>query len=145
MLFRSQAQIEHANPIIEQTLNNQRQTKMLMPRLTTLENAQETTERWSRVLEHVSTQTPPQVWLTGVRCQAPDPTKPILVSFQGLSLSQEPVGELILRLQNCADLDRLTLKYTQEKLIEQSKATEFMVEADLVGTARQVTQEEDAK
>jgi len=49
-------------------------------------------------------------------------------------MSQQPVGELILRLQNSADLANVSLSYTQEKLIQQTKTTEFQVTADLNGT-----------
>lgn len=137
-----QAQIERAKPLIARTEANRREMSVLLPRLTTLEDAQQTSDRWHRVLQHVSTQTPPETWLTGVRCLGGDPKKAIQVSFQGMSLSQDPVAELILRFQTAADLGNVNLKYTQEKLIEQSKATEFMVEADLKGTEPKKVAEE---
>lgn len=140
-----QAQIDRAKPLLAQTEANQRQRSELMPRLSTLEDAQTTTERWGRVLGYLTTQTPPQAWLTGVRCLGSDPKKPIVLSFSGVALAQEPVGELILRLQNSDDLANVNLKFTQEKLIDQSKATEFLVEADIVGTEPKKSLEEEAK
>jgi hypothetical protein len=61
-------------------------------------------------------------------------------------MSQQPVGDLILRLQNSSDMGNVTLAYTQEKLINQLKTTEYQVVADLVGTApKQGLQEEKAQ
>ena len=140
-----QAQIERAKPLIAKTEENLRLTADLTPRLNTLEDAQKTTERWGRVLSYLTTQTPPQAGLTAIRCQGADPKRPIMVSFGGVALAQEPVGELILRLQNSDDLSNLTLKFTQEKLIDQAKATEFLVEADLAGTEPKKSLEEEAK
>ncbi|MEA2552503.1 MAG: hypothetical protein QOJ65_679 [Fimbriimonadaceae bacterium] len=138
-----QAQIERAKPLIAQTEDNQRQQAKLTPRLKTLENAQGETTRWERVLSYLTTQTPPQAWLTSVRCASADPKKPVSITFQGVAMSQVPVGELILRLQNSTDLGSVSLRYTQEKLIQQSKTTEFQVDAALMGTEpKQGVQEE---
>lgn len=130
-----QAQIERAKPLIAQTEANQLLQAKLTPRLTTLQNAQEDTQRWDHLLAYLSTQTPPQAWLTGVRCTSGDPKKGVTVTFQGLAMSQQPVAEMILRLQNSVDLSDVNLKYTQEKMIAQQKTTEYQIEAVLQGTA----------
>ena len=137
-----QAQIDRAKPLIAETEANQREQAKLTPRLKTLEDAQADTQRWNSVLSYLTTQTPPQAWLTAVRSQGSDPKKAITVTFTGVAMAQQPVGELILRLQNSPDLGNLNLKYTQEKLIQQNKTTEFQVEADLVGTEPKKTLEE---
>jgi Tfp pilus assembly protein PilN len=138
-----QAQIERAKPLIAQTQANQLEKSKLTPRLTTLEDAQSTTQRWGRVLSYLTTQTPPQTWLTAVRCASADPKKPVNVTFSGVAMSQVPVGEFILRMQNSADLGNVSLAYTQEKLIQQTKTTEFQVNAELYGTAPKQTLEEE--
>jgi Tfp pilus assembly protein PilN len=138
-----QAQIERAKPLIAQTKANNLLKEGLTPRLSTLEDAQGDTTRWNRVLTYLTTQTPPQAWLTSLRCQSADPKKPVQITFQGVAMSQEPVGETILRLQNSPDLGNVQLSYTQEKLIQQTKTTEFQVNADLVGTAPKKTLEEE--
>src|SRR5579885_3369336 len=130
-----QAQIERAKPLIAQTNANNLEKSNLMPRLSTLQDAVGDTQRWNRVLTYLTVQTPPQAWLTAIRCQSADPKKPISVTFTGVAMSQDPVGDLILRMQNSPDLGNVSLNYTQEKLIQQTKTTEFQVNADLVGTA----------
>src|SRR5690348_6167659 len=78
-------QIERAKPLIAQTSANTMETNKLTPRLKTLQDAQADTQRWDRVLNYLTTQTPPQAWLTSVRCNAGDPKKPINVTFQGVA------------------------------------------------------------
>jgi Tfp pilus assembly protein PilN len=130
-----QAQIERAKPLIAQTQANQLEKSKLMPRLSTLEDAVGDTQRWNRVLTYLTTQTPPEAWLTAIRCTNADPKKAVQVTFAGVAMSQVPVGDYILRLQNSSDLGNVTLQYTQEKLIQQTKTTEFQINAELNGTA----------
>lgn len=137
-----QAQIERAKPLIAQTQANQLEKSKLTPRLQTLTDAQGDTQRWNRVLSYLTTQTPTQAWLTAVRCTNADPKKAVQVTFSGVAMSQVPVGEYILRLQNSPDLANVNLSYTQEKLIQQTKTTEFQVDADLAGTEPKKSLEE---
>ena len=140
-----QASIERAKPLIAQTKANNLEKGTLMPRVSTLEDAQGDTQRWDRVLTYLTTQTPPQAWLTAIRCQSADPKKPVQITFAGVAMSQQPVGETILRLQNSADLGNVTLSYTQEKLIQQTKTTEFQVTADIVGTEPKKSPQEEGQ
>lgn len=132
-------------PLLAGIADNNRKRQQLIPRLKTLEDAQAMSERWSRILAHLSTQMPPQAWLTSVRCSAGDPSLPITIAVQGLATSQDPVGEFILRLQTCDDVENVSLRYTQEKLINQSKTTEFQVDAHLKGSAQAVNKQEEGK
>jgi Tfp pilus assembly protein PilN len=129
-----QAQIQRAEPLIRRTEQNDRLKAELAPRVKTLEDAHAASQRWARVLDYFTTQTPPDTYLTSIRCTAGDAQKPVSLALSGIATRQEPVGELILRLQNCEDLENVGLKFTQEKLIDMAKATEFMVEGDLAGT-----------
>jgi Tfp pilus assembly protein PilN len=138
-----QAQIERAKPLIAQTQANQLEKGKLTPRLSTLESAQGDTQRWNRVLDYLTTQTPPDAWLTNIRCAQADAKKAVTVTFSGVAMSQVPVGEYILRLQNSADLANVNLAYTQEKLIQQTKTTEFQVTAELNGTETKKGLEEE--
>lgn len=129
------AQIQKIKPLIAQIDANDEKYSELSPRVKTLEDAQLFTARWDRILNHLSTQTPPHTWLTAVRCTAADPDKPISVAFIGMAEAQEPIGEFILRLQNSQDLENTQLKYTQEKMVNQSKGIEFEIDSDVAGSA----------
>ena len=122
-------------PLVKRIQSNENDYAELAPRLTTLENAQLITGRWTRILDHLSRQTPEQTWLTSIRCTASDPTKPIEVTFVGVSTQQQMVGDFMERLQGCPDLTNVTLKYTMEKLISNISDIEFQVTADINGTA----------
>ncbi len=121
-------------PLIRQIDANDAQENDLKPRLDTLGTAQTTTERWARILQHVSEQTPNQAWLTSLRASHSDQNKPIMATFEGLASSQEPVSEYLFRLQNSSDLDNVSLKYTQEKELGAVKQTQFQIEAEIDGT-----------
>jgi Tfp pilus assembly protein PilN len=135
------AQIVRVKPILAQIEANKADIAAMNPRLETLEGAQQITDRWARILAHLTVQTPDSTWLTSLRSTAADPAKPIEVSLAGLSTHQEPVGEFILRLQGCEDLDTVTLKYTQEKVEQSGKAVEFEIGAGIAGTLEEVKRE----
>jgi Tfp pilus assembly protein PilN len=131
---RMEAQIEKNAPLVRQIAEYQNQYAELAPRLKTLEDAQVVSGRWGRIMTHISRQTPTPTWLTALRVSANDATKPINVSMVGVSSGQEPISEFILRMQNSKDLENVNLKFSQEKVMNFTKAVEFEVTADIVGT-----------
>ena len=132
-----QAHAQKMQPLVKRIDDNKAEFGELEPRLQTLENAQVITGRWGRILDHISKQTPPQTWLTAMRCAATDPSKPVTITFSGLSTKQLLVGEYILRLQNSQDLQNVGLRYTQEKTVVSGHDIEFEISADVNGSADQ--------
>lgn len=122
-------------PMLKEIEANTKELAQLAPRIKTLEGARETTDRWIRIMDHLTRHTPRQTYLTAVRCSASDPTKPIQVSFAGMSPRQDLVGEFILRMQGAVDLENVGLKFTQERLSGQGKGLEFEIMGEIVGTA----------
>lgn len=113
------------------------------PRLATLESAHEVTTKWETILNHLTVQTPREMWLTSIRCVASDPSKPIDVSFQGVASRLDNVGEFILRMQGCEQLENVALKFTQEKVLANSVGIEFDVTSQVAGTAEAVAKDEE--
>lgn len=140
-----EAQAKKNAPLEGQIAESEQSLSVLKPRLTTLQSAQEITDRWNHIMDHLAVQTPPQAWLTGLRCLVTDASKPIQVSFVGVAPNQSPVGEFILRLQNLTDLENVTLNHTSEKLITDTKGIEFQVDADMVGSAEKKVKSEEEK
>jgi Tfp pilus assembly protein PilN len=136
-LSQLQAKNQKMAPMLRQIEQNNKLISTLQPRLATLENAQKMTARWNTILDHLVVNIPDQTWLTAIRCQSQDATKPIEISFVGLSANQELVGDLMLRLQGCAEFDGLNLKYTQEKVVAQGNGIEFELSGSLAGSAEQ--------
>jgi Tfp pilus assembly protein PilN len=140
-----EAQAQRLAPLLAQMEENNKQFGQLSPRLKTLVDAQDLTSRWDRILKHLAVQTPSKTWLTGIRCSAQDPTKPVQVSFIGMAANQDLVGDFILRLQNCTDLESVNLKYTQEKVVAEGIGIEYEVAGDLAGTAQAKPLNEEKK
>lgn len=138
--LRSEAQKQA--PLMSEIEANTKSLSELTPRLSTLEDAQEATNRWSDILNHLTTQTPVGVTLTGVRCVASDPTKPIEANFTGISKQLDIIGETILRLQGCERLENVNLRFAQERLTADNRNIEFEINSTLAGTAEQKPKDE---
>jgi Tfp pilus assembly protein PilN len=129
------AKAQKLQPLVKRIEQNDNDYSEVQPRLTTLQNAQLITGHWSRILDHLTRQTPNETWLTAIRCVSPDPTKPVSITFAGLSTRQELVGDFIMRMQGCPDLTNVNLSFTREKLIADGRDIEFEVTSDIDGTA----------
>ncbi|HRI42931.1 MAG TPA: PilN domain-containing protein [Fimbriimonadaceae bacterium] len=127
--------VARLEPMVKSIDANSKELGILSPRLATLEDAQVATDRWIKILGHLSVNTPEDIWLTNIRCVASDPTKPVTASFVGISTSQDSVANFLIRLQSSPDLVNVTLKQTQEKMVNSRKAIEFDISAELAGTA----------
>ena len=130
-----QHKAQRLQPLAKRIDSNLATYAELQPRLTTLENANLATGHWSRILDHVSKTTPPNTWLTALRCTSSDPTKPTEVIFAGLSDKQELVGDFMLNLQSCVDLTNVHLNFTRPKLTNLTRNIEFEIGSEIEGSA----------
>jgi Tfp pilus assembly protein PilN len=145
---RLRFQLDEIKPLTAQIDQVNTLDSQLEPRVQILQKAQVITQQWDHLLTHFATQTPDHIWLSGVRCQATDPAKPITVTISGISNAQEPVGDFILRLNNLADVENVQLRFTQEKNAATYKGIEFQVDADIKDSIEKkpdVKQEGDPK
>lgn len=126
---------EELQPKMDQVVANEEALALLQPRLASLESATVSTEKWSSLLGHLTTNTPDGVWLTGVNALPPTNTTGVVIALTGLSMSQEAVGVYILRLEAAPELENVTLKYTQEKTGPEGNWTQYEISAVLAGTA----------
>lgn len=140
-----EAKLKKLKPIQEQIDANKKEESNLEPRLTTLVSARNLTNRWARLMEHLSVNTPSNVWLTSFRSSAVDPEKPIHITFNGVGQSQTLVSEMMLRTQNATDLESVTLVGSQEKLFEKTSGIEFEMGGDIVDTAEKKRKKEEDK
>lgn len=121
-------------PMLEEIESVNNEVASMEPKLRTLESAQELTLRWDEILNHLTVQTPGEIYLTNLRCQASDPAKPIEIQFSGMGQRLQTIGEFILRLQSCGQLETVNLKNTQEKMIANATGIEFDILANVAGT-----------
>ncbi|MBS1704237.1 MAG: PilN domain-containing protein [Armatimonadetes bacterium] len=132
-------------PSIDELDEAEKALKDLGPRLTTLEAAQVSTEKWSRILDHVAKNAPSSVWLNQVRSQENKTTKEVTVAFMGMSLDQDGVAEFMLRLKNCEHLSKVDLKFTQGEVQQDKTFIKFEVNASVAGTGEQVDEKKPKK
>ena len=108
----------------------------LNPKLTTLSDARILTSRWANLMGHLAVNTPSDVWLTSFRSTAPDPEKPIHITFNGVGKTQTDVSEMMMRTQNALDLESVNLVGSQEKPFEKVTGMEFEIGGDIVDSAQ---------
>jgi Tfp pilus assembly protein PilN len=136
-------ELQRLEPMKKQIEGIKQLESELQPRLASLEEAQQLTDKWIHILNHFTTQTPKNTWLTNVKSAANDPQKGVMVTLTGLSTAQDPVGEFMQRVQNEPNLQGVLLKYTNEKPTLAGPAIEFELEAEVAGTAPKKTKEEE--
>ncbi|MCC6686128.1 MAG: PilN domain-containing protein [Fimbriimonadaceae bacterium] len=131
-----QAQVDKLKPIKQAIQASEMQFNALSPRLATLQDAAMSTQRWGRVMDHLSHNVPTGVWLTQVKCMQAAVTDPVSIELQGLAPSQELASEFILRVQASEDLENVVLKSTSGDQVNERQLIRFEVKGDLVGTAK---------
>ena len=125
-----QVKITELQPTVHKIEYYEKAIGELKPKLDTLGRARTDTERWRRVLDDLSISLPQKTWLTRIAAVAPsNPTSPeMVVNLNGISASQELVGETMLRIQRSVpDFDHLDLHYTQKSTAGSQSAVEFEV------------------
>lgn len=130
-----EGKLKKLKPIQEQIDAFKKEESNLDPRLQTLQNARLLTNRWANLMGHLAVNTPNDVWLTSFRSSAPDPEKPIHITFNGVGQTQIDVSQMMMRTQNSRDLEAVILVGTQEKLFEKVSGVEFEMAGDIVNTA----------
>jgi len=137
-LGRDQAQanlkLSQLKPLVAKTEFNEKLTNELLPRVDTLENAQKTSDRWSRILAHFTQNTPSGVWLTALKANCDDVKKPISLTLTGKGVDQKTIADLILRASSLQDLENVNLKYSELRQESENHAIDFEVGADVSGT-----------
>ncbi len=128
---------DEMKPTLDELAANQDSLEAMRPRVETLETAQKDSSKWEEVLAYLTVNTPPGTWLTNVKGFKQDSTTPMVLTFNGVSTTQESVGEFQYRLGGCSELQNPQLKFTQPKFSDQFRQFEFEITADLKGTAEE--------
>ena len=138
-----EAQLTELRPTLQQLKQTQAQLAALQPLVETLQNAQKDTRRWLQLFQHFSQHTPQGCYLIGAELgKRADPKKPMEVVLRGTADKQETVGELMLRLNQHPDLEKVRLDFSQERTLgETQSAFDFQITAEIKGTAIQTKEE----
>lgn len=145
-LQRAQQEITRLQPILEQIAQIERDTQALMPKLRTLTDAQQQTRYWYTTIEGIARNLPAEVWLTGIssaQTQGGEQQQPTTqITLTGSTLTQQHVGEMMLRLNTIPTFEKVELRYTQQRTYNNLDAVDFEVAAQVRSPQREEGKDE---
>lgn len=120
-LDRDMARIQ---PTVDKIRKYEAQIKELSPKLDLLSNSRSQTMLWYSILQDLSRCMPEKTWLTSMSTNVVNINSPAssttkaspttTINLGGASVSQQLVGETMLRLNQCPEFDKVDLTYTQD-------------------------------
>lgn len=132
-LERAQREIRRLQPTLDTIAKIERETQTLMPKLYTLTEAQEHTRRWYVTINGIARSLPGDVWLTGISAtQVQDSKKKgqtTVITLTGSTLTQQQVGEMMLRLNAIPTFEKVELHFTQQRSYNDLETVDFEVAA----------------
>lgn len=151
-IFSTAVAIEKANqelgqlrPVVERIHALETERGVLIPKLSTLDDAQQATLRWHGILTGLQRCIPGETWLTNFAVEAREDQQTLRLN--GFTTSQQLVGEAMLRLQQDQEhYSGVDLRYTQSSQVGNQSAVEFELAAHLAGPRQgEVEGKSDAK
>ncbi len=132
-LDRAQHEIQRLQPTLELIATTERETQALVPKLRTLTEAQQHTRRWYATINGIARSLPADVWLTSISStQTQDGEKKApstVITLTGSTLTQQQVGEMMLRLNTIPTFEKVDLHYTQQRSYNDFETVDFEVAA----------------
>lgn len=132
-LNRAQQEIKRLQPTLDLIAKTERDTQLLLPKLRTLSEAQQHTQRWYATMNGIARSLPADVWLTGITSsQTQDSEKKgqtTLITLTGSTLTQQHVGEMMLRLNTIPTFEKVELHFTQQRSYNNFETVDFEVAA----------------
>jgi Tfp pilus assembly protein PilN len=129
-ISRVETELKRLEPTLDRIRVAQQERLALRPKLTTLTNAQAATDRWFDVLDGLKRSIPPRAWLTSLVVEGAKTGKQA-VRFNGITVSQETVGETMLRLNQLNQYGDINLHYTQAGKLGDRPTVQFEFAAEL--------------
>jgi len=125
-------EISKLRPAVKQIESYRKATKILEPKLELLDQAKGRTMRWYSALDKLTQSMPQSTYLIRINSTAGDKDASATdVSLTGMSISQEKVGETMMRLHEVRELSGIHLLYTRNTTILGASAVEFQIGAIL--------------
>ncbi len=132
-LERAEQEIKRLQPTLDLIARTEREANALVPKLRTLTEAQEHTRRWYATINGIARSLPADVWLTGITStQVQDGEKKApstVITLTGSTLTQQQVGEMMLRLNAIPTFEKVELHYTQQRNYNDLETVDFEVAA----------------
>ena len=127
-----EAELSKLEPVVKKIEAYDKASAQLQPKVQLLNEAKDHTMRWYRVLDTLSVSIPSETWLTRISAAPPQQDSDVvLVNLNGISTSQNLIGETMMRLNSYKGFERVDLHYTQKAMVGQRQVIEFEVGAGL--------------
>ncbi|MGC8783405.1 MAG: PilN domain-containing protein [Armatimonadota bacterium] len=145
-LERAQREIKRLQPTLDLIARTERETQALMPKLRTLTEAQQHTQRWYATINGIARCLPADVWLTGISSsqvqESEKKGQATLITLTGSTLTQQQVGEMMLRLNTVPTFEKVELHFTQQRSYNSFETVDFEVAARMQTPAEQEGKDE---
>jgi Tfp pilus assembly protein PilN len=123
-------EIAKLKPVVKQIEGYDKAKKQLDPKLDLLNQAKDCTMRWYGALDRLTQSMPDSTYLTRVNTMTDGKEgSPVNVSLNGISISQERIGETMMRLHSIPEFETVSLHYTQNTAVMGAPAVEFEIGA----------------
>lgn len=122
-------QIQLLDESVTQVEHLQAQLTALAPRVTTLVDAQNATNRWRAAMQEVSMSLPDKTWITSFQSKSGQGEGFVVT---GRTVNQERVGRTMLKMNKTSNLENVDLNFTQNA--QEGNAINFEVTGSLAGT-----------
>lgn len=103
--------------------------KSLQPRVNTLVQAQNSTDRWRGVLQSVSASLPDKTWVTSFQSKEPTNDKADSFTLTGQTVTQDRIGRTMLKLHDSVFVDRVDITFASQR--QEGKGISFELSAAL--------------
>lgn len=123
-------EIAKLKPIVKQIEDYDKAKARLDPKLDLLNQAKECTLRWYGILDRLTQSMPDSTYLTRLNTTAQGKDESVVnVSLNGISTSQERIGETMMRLHTIPEFQTVSLHFTQNTAVWGASAVEFEIGA----------------
>ena len=129
-----EAELAKLQPIVGKIEFYEKASEALQPKVELLDSARDRTMRWHHMLQALSTTMPNNTWLTRiatVSSQQGSESNITALSVNGISTSQNLIGETMLRLNSYKGFDKVDLHFTQRGAVGKRQVLEFEIGAGL--------------
>jgi Tfp pilus assembly protein PilN len=125
-------EIAKLKPIVRQIDEYDNARKKLDPKLNLLNQAKDCTMRWYGALDRLTQSMPGSTYLTKISTNSDAAGgSDTSVQLHGVSISQERIGETMMRIQSIPQFDSVDLHYTQVGGASGAPALEFEIGATM--------------
>ena len=126
-------------PVVDKIRNYEDDVSELMPKLTLLQESRKQTSVWYNILGDLSRSMADKTWITSlttstrvIPAAGDKPSRSAtLVNLKGTTVAQSMVGEIMLRLNQCAEFSQIDLDFTQKGASKDTDLYDFAINAEI--------------